>query len=89
MTKYMGGGVLVYFGYPLAHEDDAERTVRAGAGVDRSGYRAPDPRSTANARRHCDWLSGGWSFDRSGSDAGAPVVGEPPNLAAVNVLAVC
>jgi class 3 adenylate cyclase len=27
---YMGDGVLVYFGYPQAHEDDAERAVRAG-----------------------------------------------------------
>ena len=30
MAKYMGDGVLVYFGYPQAHEDDAERAVRAG-----------------------------------------------------------
>jgi len=29
-AKYMGDGVLVYFGYPQAHEDDAERAVRAG-----------------------------------------------------------
>ena len=30
VAKYMGDGVLVYFGYPEAHEDDAERSVRAG-----------------------------------------------------------
>ena len=30
MAKYMGDGVLVYFGYPRAHEDDAERAVRGG-----------------------------------------------------------
>jgi class 3 adenylate cyclase len=30
VAKYMGDGVLVYFGYPQAHEDDAERSVRAG-----------------------------------------------------------
>ena len=29
VAKYMGDGVLVYFGYPEAHEDDAERAVRA------------------------------------------------------------
>src|ERR1700704_11206 len=30
VAKYMGDGVLVYLGYPKAHEDDAERAVRAG-----------------------------------------------------------
>jgi len=30
VARYMGDGVLVYFGYPQAHEDDAERAVRAG-----------------------------------------------------------
>src|SRR5271166_5272192 len=30
VAKYMGDGVLVYFGYPNAHEDDAERAIRAG-----------------------------------------------------------
>ncbi|HEX2217377.1 MAG TPA: AAA family ATPase [Gemmatimonadales bacterium] len=30
VAKYMGDGVLVYFGYPTAHEDDPERAVRAG-----------------------------------------------------------
>ena len=30
VARYMGDGVLVYFGYPRAHEDDAERAVRAG-----------------------------------------------------------
>src|SRR6476660_571880 len=30
VAKYMGDGVLIYFGYPRAHEDDAERAIRAG-----------------------------------------------------------
>jgi class 3 adenylate cyclase len=30
VAKYMGDGVLIYFGYPQAHEDDAEHAVRAG-----------------------------------------------------------
>src|SRR5712692_2646930 len=30
LAKYIGDGLLVYFGYPLAHEDDAQRAVRAG-----------------------------------------------------------
>jgi class 3 adenylate cyclase/predicted ATPase len=33
VAKYMGDGVLVYFGYPQAHEDDAEQAVRAGLGL--------------------------------------------------------
>ena len=33
VAKYMGDGVLVYFGYPQAHEDDAERAMRAGLAV--------------------------------------------------------
>ena len=31
VAKYMGDGVLIYFGYPQAHEDDAERAVRPGS----------------------------------------------------------
>src|SRR4029453_3861778 len=30
VARYLGDGVLIYFGYPAAHEDDAERAVRAG-----------------------------------------------------------
>src|ERR1700730_18053588 len=33
VVKYMGDGVLAYFGYPRAPEDDAEHAVRAGLGV--------------------------------------------------------
>ncbi len=33
VARYMGDGLLVYFGYPTAHEDDAERAVRAGLEV--------------------------------------------------------
>src|SRR6516162_2309687 len=33
VAKYMGDGVLIYFGYPEAHEDDAERAARAGPAV--------------------------------------------------------
>src|SRR5215470_9709379 len=33
VAKYMGDGVLIYFGYPGAHEDDAERAARAGLAV--------------------------------------------------------
>src|SRR5438128_1607039 len=33
LAQYLGDGVLVYFGYPLAHEDDAQRAVRTGLGM--------------------------------------------------------
>jgi class 3 adenylate cyclase/predicted ATPase len=33
VAKYIGDGVLIYFGYPRAHEDDAERAVRVGLGL--------------------------------------------------------
>ena len=33
IAQYLGDGLLVYFGYPSAHEDDAQRAVRAGLGV--------------------------------------------------------
>lgn len=33
LAKYLGDGLLVHFGYPAAHEDDAERAVRAGLGI--------------------------------------------------------
>jgi class 3 adenylate cyclase len=33
IAQYLGDGLLVYFGYPVAHEDDAQRAVRAGLGM--------------------------------------------------------
>src|SRR5262249_16395390 len=41
VAKYMGDGVLIYFGYPRAHEDDAERAVRAGLAVIEAVGRLP------------------------------------------------
>jgi class 3 adenylate cyclase len=42
IAPYLGDGVLVYFGYPAAHEDDAQRAVRAGLGM----LEAIDPLNT-------------------------------------------
>ena len=53
VAKYMGDGVLVYFGYPQAHEDDAERAVRAGLELVEA-VDAQDPRAPADASRHCN-----------------------------------
>jgi len=33
LARYVGDGLLVYFGYPQAHEDDAQRAIRAGLGM--------------------------------------------------------
>src|SRR6266404_8299192 len=33
VAQFLGDGILVYFGYPLSHEDDAQRAVRAGLGI--------------------------------------------------------
>ena len=47
LAEFRGDGILAYFGYPIAHEDDAERTVRAGldiiAAVARLETRATEP----------------------------------------------
>jgi class 3 adenylate cyclase len=54
VAQYLGDGILAYFGYPQAHDDDAERALRAGlAAID--GVRAPasrvrDPWSCAPRR---------------------------------------
>ena len=33
LAQYLGDGVLAYFGYPVAHEDDAQRAVPTGLGM--------------------------------------------------------
>ena len=59
VAKYMGDGVLVYFGYPQAHEDDAERAVRAGLELIAAVSALKAPVSLANPCWHCDWA---WSW---------------------------
>jgi class 3 adenylate cyclase/predicted ATPase len=82
VAKYMGDGVLVYFGYPEAHEDDAERAVRAGlAVIDAVGRLATQ--EPLNVRIGIatglvvvgDLIGAGAAQERG-------VVGETPNLAA-------
>ena len=57
VAKYMGDGVLVYFGYPQAHEDDAERAVRAGLELIQAVGGVEVQCSTANPRGRLppDW----------------------------------
>jgi class 3 adenylate cyclase/predicted ATPase len=83
VAKYMGDGVLVYFGYPQAHEDDAERAVRAGLGVVDAVVRL-DVRSVKLQARVgiATGLVVVGDLIGEGSAQEQSVVGETPNLAA-------
>jgi len=84
VAKYMGDGVLAYFGYPQSHEHDAERAVRAGLAIVEA---APKLETAAGAPLRVrvgiatgivvvgDLLGSGESQERG-------VVGDTPNLAA-------
>ena len=67
----MGDGVLVYFGYPQAHEDDAERAVRAGLELIAAVTALKAGGTAANPRRHCDRAGRRRRPDRIGGSAGA------------------
>jgi class 3 adenylate cyclase len=71
VAKYMGDGVLVYFGYPQAHEDDAERAVRAGLELIQAVGGFEVHCSTANPCGHCHWLGRCRRSDRVGCCSGA------------------
>ena len=81
VAKYMGDGVLIYFGYPQAHEDDAERAVRAGLELV-AAVGAQDPCAPADACRHCNGLVVVGDLIGSGASQEQAIVGETPNLAA-------
>ncbi len=82
VAKYMGDGVLVYFGYPQAHEDDAELAVRAGleliAAV--TGLKAGDTLQTRVGIATGLVVVG--DLIGSGEAQERGIVGETPNLAA-------
>jgi class 3 adenylate cyclase/predicted ATPase len=82
VAKYMGDGILVYFGYPQAHEDDAERAVRAGLEL----VAAVSGLKTGTALQTRVGIATGLVVvgDLIGSGAAQEqaVVGETPNLAA-------
>ena len=52
IARYMGDGVLAYFGYPQAHEDDAEQAVRAGLALVDAVANLTIRRRAAGSRRH-------------------------------------
>ena len=82
VAKYMGDGVLVYFGYPQAHEHDAERAVRAGLELIAAvgALRAASPLQTRVGIATGLVVVG--DLIGSGEAQERGIVGETPNLAA-------
>jgi predicted ATPase/class 3 adenylate cyclase len=84
VAKFMGDGVLAYFGWPQAHEDDAERAVRAGldmaAAVGRLQARDDEPLAARVGIATGVVMVGELIGDGAAQEQA--VVGETPNLAA-------
>jgi class 3 adenylate cyclase/predicted ATPase len=82
VAKYMGDGALVYFGYPHAHEDDAERAVRAGLKLIAA---VSDLKTHAPLQTRVGIATGlvvVGDLIGSGASQEQAIVGETPNLAA-------
>jgi class 3 adenylate cyclase len=82
IAKFMGDGVLVYFGYPHAHEDDAERAVRAGLELVAA---VSDLKTHAALQTRVGIATGlvvVGDLIGSGASQEQAIVGETPNLAA-------
>jgi class 3 adenylate cyclase len=83
VAQYLGDGVLVYFGYPEAHEDDAERAVRAGLELIEAIIALKTP---ASLQTRVGIATGlvvvGDLMTGSGEVHERGIVGETPNLAA-------
>jgi class 3 adenylate cyclase/predicted ATPase len=84
VAKYMGDGILAYFGWPIAHENDAERAVRAGLAVTTAVAKLITPSGEPLAARV--GIATGvvvvGDVVGTGSSREEAVVGETPNLAA-------
>ena len=78
----MGDGVLVYFGYPQAHEDDAERAVRAGLELIAAVSALKAPVSLQTRVGIATGLVVVGDLIGSGEAQERGIVGETPNLAA-------
>ncbi len=82
VAKYMGDGVLIYFGYPQAHEDDAERAVRAGLELVAA---VGDLKTHAPLQTRIGIATGlvvVGDLIGSGASQEQAIIGETPNLAA-------
>ncbi len=84
VAKYMGDGVLCYFGWPRAHEDDAERAVRAALAAVHAlpGLSAPNGEALAARAGIATGLVVVGDLVGEGAAQEEAVVGETPNLAA-------
>jgi class 3 adenylate cyclase/predicted ATPase len=83
VARYMGDGVLAYFGYPRAHEDDAERAVSAGLALV-AAVAALDASPKASLRVRVGIATGlviVGDLIGTGASQEHEVVGETPNLA--------
>lgn len=82
VAKYMGDGILVYFGYPQADEDDAERAVRAGLAVIEAVSGLSEPHDLRVRLGIATGLVVVGDLIGEGSAQERGVIGETPNLAA-------
>jgi class 3 adenylate cyclase/predicted ATPase len=82
VAKYMGDGVLIYFGYPQAHEDDAERAVRGGLELIAAVSALKAPVSLKTRVGIATGLVVVGDLIGSGEAQERGIVGETPNLAA-------
>src|SRR5262249_16148775 len=82
VAKYMGDGVLIYFGYPEAHEEDAERAVRPGLGLIGAVTALHVPVALQTRVGIATGLVVVGDLIGSGEAQERGIVGETPNLAA-------
>src|SRR6202043_570641 len=82
VAKYMGDGVLIYFGYPQAHEDDAERAVRAGLELVAAVTSLKTHASLQTRVGIATGLVVVGDLIGSGASQEQAIIGETPNLAA-------
>jgi class 3 adenylate cyclase/ABC-type transport system involved in cytochrome c biogenesis ATPase subunit len=84
LAEFRGDGILAYFGYPIAHEDDAERTVRAGLDIIAAVAQLETRAGKLLAVRIgiASGLVVVGDLSREGALRERAVVGETPNLAA-------
>ena len=79
VTQYLGDGVMIYFGYPQAHEDDAGRAIRAGLEIQRVLAERPE---TQRIHARVGIHTGLVVVDPTGQGDDALALGPTSNLAA-------